>query len=278
LDYYNVLGVPRDATSDDIKKAYRRLALETHPDRNSGNPKAAERFKQVTEAYEILMDPQKRSEHDNPNPFRGFNPFAGTGFENFFRSAPSPGGGGFGFSFNFGGSERREAPRHGVHEGDKIVHGISISPFDILLATSAQLRYLRMVHCPECGGHGSDLNTCPGCDGAGFVSQIIEAGYQRVRKDSPCARCMGRGYIKENACRVCGGNGLIQQEVTEEVPLSNIDNNGIILVPGKGQCGPFGGPPGPLVLEVKVAYPPQDRINDEIKSMLKEAADRIYHK
>jgi molecular chaperone DnaJ len=277
LDYYNILGIPRDATPDDIKKAYRRLALETHPDRNPGNPKAAERFKQVTEAYETLMDPQKRSEHDNPNPFRGFNPFAGTGFENFFRTAPNPGGG-FGFSFDFGRSERREAPQHGTQEGEKVTHAINISPFDILLSTVAQLKYTRMVHCHTCGGRGSDLASCPSCNGAGFVSQVIEAGYQKIRKDSPCARCMGRGYVKDNSCSDCGGNGLVQEEVVEAVPLSNVDNRGIIFVPGKGHCGPFGGPAGPLILEVSVVYPPQDRISDETKNILREAASRIYQK
>lgn len=275
MDYYKILGVARDASPDDIKKAYRKLALETHPDRNPNDSKAAERFKQVTEAYEVLMDPQKRAEHDNPNPFRGFNPFAGTGFENIFRATGGPGG--FGFNFNFGErQERREAPRHGTQEGEKISHSINISPFDILLSTVANLKYNRMVPCPTCNGHGSDLSLCTACDGLGFVSQIIEAGYQKIRQDSPCARCMGRGYIKENSCRACGGNGLIQQEVTEAVPLSNVDNRGIIFVPGKGHHGPFNGPPGPLILEVNVVYPPVNKIDEETKRLLREAASRVY--
>jgi len=272
LDLYNVLGVPKNASTDDVKKAYRKLALETHPDRNPGDKGAEERFRNVTEAYETLSDPQRRAEYDNPNPFKGFNPFSGTGFENIFRSA----GSNFGFSFDFGGGGRREAPRHGSQEGEKITHSINISPFEILLSANAQLKYNKLVHCRVCDGHGADLVMCSECKGSGFISQVIDAGHQRVRRDSPCGKCMGRGFVKSNACNACGGNGLVTEEVVEMVPLSSVDNRGVIFIPGKGHCGPFKGPAGPLIIEVNVIYPPQDRIDDESRQLLRAAADKIY--
>lgn len=258
MNPYEVLGVPQDASDDDIKKRYRELALQTHPDRNPGDKEAEDKFKEVSQAYEILSDPQKRAEYDNPNPFRGFNPF---------RATP------FGFSFGFD-RQRRRPPGYGEVPGDKITHAISVSPFDILLGTTITLKYDRKVPCKECNGKGAELKDCPDCHGTGILSEMMEAGHQRILRESPCHACMGRGYMKENECQSCGGNGLVIDRVSEEVSLAKIDR-GMIFLAGKGHYGPYQGPPGSLVLEIHVWYPGQEAISDEAREHIRQAAELI---
>jgi molecular chaperone DnaJ len=265
MDPYQVLGVSKSASEDDIKKAFRQLAIETHPDKNPGDKEAEDKFKEINAAYEILSNPQKRAAHDNPP--RGFNPFEA--FGDFFKA-----NGVGGFSFSFGNDLRRPPPQHGAQEGEQIAHAIRISPFDILLNTVAKVNYQRKVHCPKCNGHGSDLVQCSTCKGAGFISEVFEAGRQKVRRDSPCPTCYGRGYEQTNKCGDCGGAGLVVTDATEDVPLGNVER-GYVFMPGKGHYGPFEGPPGALVLEIHVWYPPQELITDEAKDHLKMAADLI---
>lgn len=264
MDLYKVLGVSKDAGAEDIKKAYRKLALETHPDRNPGNKEAEERFKKIQEAYSILSDPQRRDRYDNPGPFGGFNPF-----RDFF-------GQGGGFSFSFGGQNRQpaEPPKHGTQTGKQIVHAIRISPFDILLNNKVHLKYDRHIPCPDCKGHGADLKQCSNCGGLGFTSQVVEAGHQTIRRDSPCHVCAGRGYEQVDPCETCSGNGLVRGKEELDVELGNVDR-GHVVVTGKGHHGPYEGPPGPLVIEVHVWYPSQGAIPEEARGHLRKAYEII---
>jgi molecular chaperone DnaJ len=264
MDPYRELGISKDASDEDIKKAYRRLAKETHPDTNPGDKEAEERFKRISEAYELLSDPQKRAAHDNP--FRGFHPF--NPFDMF-----RPDGMG-GFSFSFGGGQRRPPPAHGSVAGDKINFDIRISPFDILLNKVITVNYDRRVACKECGGHGADLVECPDCRGMGFISQLIDAGHQKIRKDSQCNTCMGRGYTEKDKCPKCH-NGLVIERSSEDIALGKVEN-GFILIPAKGHHGPFGGPPGSLVIGVHVWYPGQEAISEESKELLRKAEELIH--
>jgi molecular chaperone DnaJ len=272
MDPYQVLGVPKEASADDIKKAYRKLAMETHPDTNPGDKEAEDRFKEINHAYEILSDPQKRAEHDNPSSFRGFNSFAGGPFDPFNMFRPDGMGG---FSFNFGAAApHRPPPAHGVIPGDKINFAIRISPFDILLNKTITVRYDRKAMCKTCQGHGADLVQCSECHGMGFVRKKLEAGHQVRIEDRQCDKCMGRGYEEKDKCGDCT-SGLVIERASQDITLGRVEN-GYILVPSKGHDGPFGGPSGSLVVEVHVWYPGQEAISDEARELLRQAEELIH--
>jgi molecular chaperone DnaJ len=271
MDPYQVLGVPKNASEDDIKTAYRKLAMDTHPDRNPGNKEAEDKFKEVSAAYEVLSDPQKRAAHDNPNPFH--NPFGGPAFGdlfNFFRAGPGQGG----FSFSFGQSPHRPPPERGVIPGEKIHFAVRISPFDILLDKTITVKYDRKVRCKECDGRGADLIQCPECNGLGFTRTKIEAGHQVRIEERPCNKCSGRGYEEQNKCPQCN-NGLVMERTSQEVTLGSVEN-GFILVPDKGHDGPYGGPAGSLIIDVHVWYPGQEVVSDEVKELLRKAEELIH--
>ena len=267
-DPYNVLGLRHGASAEEVKKAYRRLALETHPDRNPGDKEAEEKFKEIKEAYEMISNPAARGPQ---SPFGGFDPF-----RDFFKpGGPGAPGGPFGFSFNFGGrAQPAPPPPHGTQVGDRVTLAIRISPFDIMLNTTVAVKYDRRVHCPECKGYGSDLTQCSECQGSGIISQMIEAGHQRILKEDPCHICNGRGYEKSNSCDKCGGQGLTVTKASEDIQLGNVER-GVIFIPDKGHYGPRQGPPGPLVIEVHLAFPKQDLISDEAKEHLRKAKELI---
>ena len=266
-DPYNVLGLRHGASAEEVKKAYRQLALETHPDRNPGDKAAEEKFKEIKEAYENITNPPERG----PSPFGGFDPF-----RDFFKAgAPGTPGGPFGFSFNFGGrAQPSPPPPHGTQAGDDITLAIRISPFDILLNTKVAVHYDKFVRCSSCDGYGSDLTQCSECQGTGIISQIIEAGHQKVLKEEACHICSGRGYEKTNSCSVCTGTGLETSKVTEEIQLGGVER-GLVMLPGKGHHGPRQGPPGRLILQVHLAFPKQDIISDEARELLRKAKELI---
>lgn len=258
-DPYNVLGLRHGASAEEVKKAYRKLALETHPDRNPGDKVSEEKFKEIKEAYEMITNPP---ESGPQSPFGGFDPF-----RDIFR-------GPFGFNIFRGRAQPAPPPPHGTQVGDRVALAIRISPFDILLNTTISVAYDRRVPCPDCNGHGSDLVKCSECHGTGIFSQMIEAGHQRILKEDPCHQCMGRGYERINACNKCDGNGLVIVKATEEIELGQVER-GIILVPDKGHYGPREGPPGPLAIEVHLAFPKQSAIPDEAKEHLRKAKELI---
>lgn len=261
-DPYSILGVSREASAEEVKKAYRKLALETHPDRNPGDKAAEEKFKEVKEAYELIINPSEQGQ----SPFGGFDPF-----RDFFRS----GGGPFGFSFNFGrGQPAPPPPPHGTQVGDDITLAVKISPFDILLNTTIKVNYEKHTSCQKCGGYGSDLLQCSECQGSGIISETIEAGYQKVRKESPCHLCSGRGYEKKNSCDSCGGNGLEVTQASEEIQLGGVER-GLIVLPEKGNHGPRQGPPGRLVIQIHLAFPKQENVSDEAKEYIRKAKELI---
>ena len=261
MDPYSILGVSRTAGDDEIKKAYRKLANETHPDRPEGD---ADKFKEVAAAYEILSDPRKRLELDNPNSFRGFNPF-----ENFFRTA--------GFDMHFGfNAGPRQPPQHGSIQGSEIRQALRIDVFDILLNNSLILTYDRHEHCPECGGRGSDLMLCNECRGLGFVSQMFEAGHQKIRRDGPCQTCQGRCFVKQNSCSKCNGDGLVITPTEQLINLGQaVAGGGHIVLPECGHYGPFQGPPGPLIIDTQIWFPTPDTVTPEARELLQQAAALI---
>ena len=255
MDPYEVLGVSRNATPEEIKKAYRKLALETHPDRNKGDKQAEEKFKEVGRAWEILSDPKKKAEYDNPGMPFGFS----FDFSSIFNRPPPP-----------------PPPRRGTIVGRPIQLSVSVSVFDVLLQNPLHLKYKKLVPCVSCEGHGSDLKQCKKCGGYGLVRDVQERGRQRMIRDYPCDECGQRGFIQEFACEDCKGTGLTTKDMDFTFTLSSGSPQHILQ--GEGNHGPYGGPPGDLILQVNILYPEAQKITEEAKENIRKAVDIIYKK
>jgi molecular chaperone DnaJ len=253
-DYYEILGLQRGCELGEIKKAYRRLAMEHHPDRNPGDHKAEERFKELAEAYQVLSDPEKRELYDrygHAGPRQaGFQGFSGiedilSQFADFF-------GGGFG---GFGGGGRR-GPH--VEAGDDLQQEMTISLREAHKGCQKQLELTRLVHCATCGGSGAKPGTqpsvCGSCGGRGQVAH--SQGIFMIA--TTCPTCRGRGRVVRDKCHDCKGGGVERKKETVLVNVpAGIDDGQTLRVPGKGMAGPSGGPPGHLYVTFHVESDPQ---------------------
>ncbi len=251
-DYYEVLGVPRTAGAEELKKAYRRRALEVHPDRNPADPHAEERFKELTEAYAVLGDPARRARYDSG----GFDAVGGAPgfdpsiFEGIF------GGQGFSslddlFEQFFGGGapgSRGAGPRR----GDDLRYGLEIALEDAAAGTEIKLRLPRSEGCPKCEGTGAapgGLATCATCHGRGSV--VARVGF--VQFAQTCPACGGRGRTIRKRCGECEGDGRIATERTVRVRIPpGVDDKTRVRVAGEGDGGTLGGPPGDLYVDIAV--------------------------
>ncbi len=250
-DYYKILGVSRDATQEEIKKAYRRLARKYHPDLNPGDKSAEEKFKEIQEAYEVLSDPKKRAEYDRYGTVggRGGVPPEG-GFEGFDFS----GFGDFSFEDLFsevftGRSRRREGPRR----GEDLTYTLTIPFEEAARGGVISIKIRRMDRCPRCGGSGvepgSRPTTCPNCGGTGKVS--LSKGF--LRFSTVCPVCHGTGVLPGQSCSMCGGEGRVYREETIKVRIPpGVRDGGRLRLQGKGNVGVKGGPPGDLYIIVNV--------------------------
>jgi molecular chaperone DnaJ len=243
-DYYEVLGVNRDASEEDIKKAYRKLAMKHHPDRNPDNPKAEERFKEAKEAYEILTDSHKRGAYDQFG-HAGVDPGAaagaGAGFGNFADA--------FGdiFSDIFGGGRSRSS----VFRGADLRYNLEISLEEAARGTDTRIRIPTMEECATCHGSGAkpgtSPTTCPSCHGQGQVR--VQQGFFSIQQT--CPRCHGSGKIVTAPCTSCGGVGRLKQHKTLSVKIpAGVDEGDRIRLTGEGEAGVNGGPPGDLYVVV----------------------------
>jgi molecular chaperone DnaJ len=262
-DYYNVLSVDRSATEDEIKRAYRKLAMKYHPDRNPGNADAEEKFKEATEAYEILKDPTKRKQYDQFGHAAfakggGFGAGAGFGFEGFdladaLRAFMRDFGGGFGFEDFFGGG-RTQGRRS--NRGRDLQVRIALTLEEIASGVSKKLRVKRLDVCPDCSGSGaakgSEKKTCTQCGGAGQVRRVTRSLFGQIVNVSTCHVCNGTGQIIGTPCQTCQGEGRVRKssELTVKIPAGVASGN-YIPIEGKGDVGPFGGPPGDLIVMVE---------------------------
>lgn len=258
-DFYEVLGVQKGASDDEIKKAYRKMAKEYHPDLHPGDAEAEAKFKEVGEAYEVLSDPQKKARYDQ---------FGHAGVDPNFGA----GGGGWGgadvdfgdigdifssiFGGGFGGGGRRQnpnAPRRGSDAGATVV----ISFDEAAKGCKKKVPVQRIAPCGECGGSGAKKGTspttCPECGGSGQVTRQQRTPFGVMQTQSACPRCQGRGKIIESPCPSCGGQGRVRQ--TEQVGINipaGIDDGQVINIPGKGNAGTNGGPAGDLQVQISV--------------------------
>ncbi|HEX2827915.1 MAG TPA: molecular chaperone DnaJ [Burkholderiales bacterium] len=245
-DYYEVLGVNKDASEDEIKKAYRKLAMKYHPDRNPDNPKAEEHFKEAKEAYEILTDSNKRAAYDHyghagvdPNSAAG----AGAGFGGFSDA--------FGdiFSDIFGGGRQRST----VFRGADLRYNLEISLEDAARGTETRIRIPALEECETCKGTGAKPGTqptqCTTCGGHGQVR--MQQGFFSIQQT--CPKCHGTGKMIKDPCQPCGGTGRIKQQKTLSVKIpAGVDEGDRIRLSGEGEAGVNGGPPGDLYVVMHI--------------------------
>ena len=258
-DYYEILGVEKSADIATIKKAYRKLAMKFHPDRNPGNKEAEEKFKEAAEAYEVLSDQQKRAQYDQFGHSGYQNMHGGSGghhmnmddiFKNF---GDIFGGGGFDFGDIFGGGQRRKKAGPTPQKGHDLIQEVSISLKDAFLGVSKEISYYHAFACNSCNHQGyknkTDLSVCQTCKGAGQVR--FQQGFFAVSQ--ACSSCQGQGYQIKNPCSACKGQSRKQEfeRIDVKIPKGIFDGAELRMA-GKGDAGVFGGPTGDLFIKVKV--------------------------
>lgn len=256
-DYYEVLGVAKDADEATIKKAYRQLAKKYHPDVNPGDKTAEEKFKEVNEAYQTLSDPQKRASYDQFGPDGPQAGFGGGGFGGFSGFE----GGGFGgfediFSSFFGGG-MGGATRNGPIPGDDLHYDLTISFEEAAKGCEKEINLVRDEECPTCNGSGakpgSKIDTCPNCHGSGQERVVSNTPFGRIQNVRTCSRCHGSGKIITEPCTKCHGRGKVRvsKRRTIKVP-AGIDNGQVLTIRGQGGLGERGGPAGDLLVVITV--------------------------
>lgn len=263
-DYYEVLGVKKDATADEIKKAYRKLAKENHPDLHPGDKACEERFKEVNEAYEVLSDEEKRKKYDqfghaafDPNAGYGAGGFGGGfgGFGDFGDLGDIFGS--FGDIFGFGGGGAQRSNPNAPRKGDNIRSSVSISFEEAAFGCEKEITIGRVEQCPDCKGTGCQPGTtpevCPDCKGTGTVRTTQRTPFGMVQSTGACPKCKGTGKIIHQPCKTCRGMGMIRRQHKVKVTIpAGIDDGQAISQRGKGNAGANGGPAGDLLVSVIV--------------------------
>ncbi|MBI3981701.1 MAG: molecular chaperone DnaJ [Gemmatimonadetes bacterium] len=261
-DYYQVLGVPRDASEGDIKKAYRRLAMEYHPDRNNGDKSAEEKFKQLTEAYDVLRDPQKRAQYDR---FGRVGPGAG-GFDfHHFDLAEALSvfmrdfGGLGGFDAVFGGGQRGRRARR---RGQDIQAAVRVTLEEVVTGTRRTVKLRTLERCDACSGTGSKgakkPAPCRTCGGVGEVQRRADSIFGQLVSVTVCPSCGGEGTTVADPCSECRGDGRVRKDRVVEVEIpAGVSSDNYLTLRGAGAAGPRGGPAGDLVIAIEVQEDPR---------------------
>ena len=263
-DYYEVLGVSKDAGADDIKKAYRKMAMKYHPDRNPGDKEAEEKFKEVGEAYEVLSDADKKARYDQYG-FAGVDPNFGAGGGGY-------GGGGFGgfgdfsdlgdiFGDFFGGGGRsrgnaQSAPRR----GENVMSRLELTFEEAAFGCEKEVATPRIENCPNCNGTGSAdgvIETCSQCHGSGQVRTVQNFMGMQMQSTATCPSCNGRGKIIKTPCSTCKGKGKVRRTNRVKVKIpAGVDAGQSVRVRGEGGVGSNGGPNGDLLVEIYIKRHP----------------------
>ena len=267
-DYYEVLGVDKSASAEDIKKAYRKKAIQYHPDKNPGDKEAEEKFKEAAEAYDVLSDPQKRARYDQFGHagMSGQGGFSGGGFsmEDIFSQFGDIFGGAFGGGFGsafgsaFGGGSRSSSRR--VARGSDIRIKVKLSLAEVVKGVEKTVKINKMVTCPDCHGKGAvseaDMKTCDHCHGTGVVTKIANTILGQMQTSSPCPYCGGEGKKITNPCRKCSGTGLVKsaEEITFKIP-AGVQEGMQLTIQGKGNAARNGGVPGNLLVVIEEEAP-----------------------
>ncbi|MBQ6899333.1 MAG: molecular chaperone DnaJ [Firmicutes bacterium] len=257
-DYYEVLGLQKGASDDEIKKAFRKMAMKYHPDKNPGDKEAEEKFKEVNEAYSVLSDADKKSKYDrfghagvDPNAgFGGAGGFGGFGgFEDIFDMF----GGAFGGGFGGGGQRRANQPR----KGRDLQKAITITFEEAAFGAKKTIEISKYVACSTCNGEGTkpgtSKKTCPRCNGTGQVATMQRTPFGQFQSVTTCDQCGGSGKIIEEPCPDCRGEGKVRKNVTISVDIpAGVDNESVIPIRGQGEPGINGGPAGDLYIVLNV--------------------------
>lgn len=255
-DLYEVLGVSRNASQDEIKKAYRQLARKYHPDVNKNDPNAADKFKEIANAYEILSDSQKRATYDRFG-HDAFDPRNAGGGSDFGRGFTFDDLGGFGdlfdIFFNAGTGSRRSGPQRGA---DREVR-LDISFEEAVFGTEKDIELMRVEKCDICNGSGAEkgskVKDCPQCNGSGQVRTVQSTPFGRFETVKTCSRCHGEGRIIEKPCKTCKGTGSVKRrrKISVRIP-AGVDSGARLRIQGEGEQGTLGGGPGDLYISIIV--------------------------
>ena len=256
-DYYEVLGVDKNAGADDIKRAYRQLAKKYHPDMNPGDAEAEARFKEVNEAYAVLSDEEKKAKYDQYG-HAAFDPAAGGGYGGGYGGFGGFEGFDFGdiFSSFFGGGSTRST-RNSPIEGDDVLARITLDFEEAAFGCKKEVNFARVEACGDCGSTGAAKGTkpesCPTCRGRGYVTVQQRGPFGTIQSQRTCSACNGSGKIVKTPCKNCNGKGYIKINKRLDVTIpAGIDNMQRVVLRGQGSAGRNGGPNGDLVIEIKV--------------------------
>ena len=276
-DYYEVLEVPKTASAEEIKKAYRKKAIQYHPDKNPGDKAAEEKFKEAAEAYEVLSDPQKRQRYDQYGHagMNGMGGFSGGGMsmeDIFSHFGDIFSGAGFDLGDLFGGGSGRGSRGPRVRRGSDLRGRVSLTLEEIATGCEKKVKVRRLVECKECHGTGSadgTTETCPTCKGSGRVTRAQRGIFGMMQMQTECETCGGEGRIIKNKCPKCGGQGVVRDEdvITVTIP-AGVAGGMQLTVPGKGNAAPRGGVPGDLLVLIE---------EEEHKDFIRQESDLIYN-
>lgn len=268
-DYYEVLGVSKSSSDEEIKSAYRKLAIKYHPDKNKGDKASEDKFKEATEAYEVLRDPNKRKLYDQfgkaglgggAGGAQGFGAGAYTDFSDIFGGMDDI------FENFFGGGARSSSRRSGPARGSDLRYNLEISLEDAALGRETKLEIPRLETCTDCSGSGaakgSSPSICPDCGGAGQIRRT--QGFFSVQ--TTCGRCNGKGKVITNPCKTCRGEGLVEKRRTINVKIPpGVESGSRLKVPGEGEAGPSNGPHGDLYIVTHIKkHPIFERHNNDL--------------
>ncbi|WP_289858589.1 molecular chaperone DnaJ [uncultured Muribaculum sp.] len=281
-DYYEVLGVAKTATKDELKKAYRKLALKYHPDKNPGDKVAEEKFKEAAEAYDVLSDDNKRAKYDQWGPSMGPSGFGGAGGGGFHAGGMSMedifshfgdifGGGSYGGFGGFGSAEGGRRRRQ--QKGTDLRIKVKLTLKEISEGVSKKLKLPRYVQCQHCNGTGAKdgtaFNTCPTCHGSGVISQVQQTILGPMESTATCPTCHGEGKTISEKCTFCNGEGIVRQEEVVEFTIPAGVQDGMTLsIKGKGNAARHGGINGDLLIVIEEIPDPE---------LIRDGNDIIYN-
>ena len=272
-DYYEVLGVEKTASEDEIKKAYRKIAIKYHPDRNPGDKEAEEKFKEAAEAYDVLHDPQKRQQYDQ----FGFDGPMGGGFGGFGGASMNMddifsmfgdifGGHGFG---GFGGGPRR--PQQ--YRGSDLRLKVRLTLEEINSGVTKKFKVRKDVPCSHCHGSGAEAGSgteqCPTCHGSGVISHTTQSIFGMMQTQGDCPTCGGEGHVNKNKCHECGGEGIVKGEEVVEINIpTGVAEGMVVNVPGKGNAGRRNGVNGDIQVFIE---------EEKHETFIRDGNDLVYN-
>ena len=272
-DYYEVLGVAKNASEDEIKKAYKKMAIKYHPDRNPGDKEAEEKFKEAAEAYDVLRDPQKRARYDQfgPEGVNGAGGFGGGGMnmDDIFSMFGDIFGGRGGFG-GFGGGGRARKPQY---RGGDLRLKVKLSLQEIATGVTKKFKVKKKVTCSHCHGSGAEgsgaTEACPTCHGSGFVVKTQQSIFGMMQTQTVCPMCGGEGTIIKNKCKECGGEGVVNGEEVIEVKIpAGVGDGMVVTISGKGHAARRNGVPGDIQVYIE---------EEQDKELLREDNNLIYN-